>query len=124
MISDAGAKAAAALTLGIMGFFCVVVCFVLRFILKTKLELRFLAWAIFLCAWWMFSEVEFRQLFIRNVSVWTCTTYWSLMLIAFPTLLYVNEVQGGRYKKVYGAAFAYSALICVIGTILQVFNIY
>lgn len=123
LIANAGAKAAAALTLGIMGFFCIVVCFVLRFVLKRNLELRFLAWAIFLCAWWMLSEVEFRQLFIKNISVWTNTTYWSLMLIAFPTLLYVNEVQGGRYKKIYGAAFGYSVIVFVIGTMLQVFDV-
>ena len=123
LVAAVGAKAVAALTLGIMGFFSVLVCFVLRFIIKRPLELRFLAWAIFLCAWWMFSEVEFRQLFVRNVSVWTYTTYWSLMLLGFPILLYINEMQRGRYKKIYAIAFVYSAVVFVIGTILQVFDI-
>ena len=123
LVTDVGAKAIAALTLGIMGLFSIVVCFVLRFIVKRPLELRFLAWAIFLCAWWMFSEIEFRQLFVRNVSVWTYTTYWSLMLMAFPVLLYINEMQKGRYKKIYGVALIYSALVFVIGTVLQVFDI-
>ena len=123
LVANTGAKAVAALTLGVMGFFSILVCFVLRFIIKRPLELRFLAWAIFLCAWWMFSEVEFRQLFVRNVSVWTYTTYWSLMLMGFPILLYINEMQKGRYRKIYGIAFVYSAVVFVTGTILQVFDI-
>ena len=123
LVANGGAKAIAALTLGIMGFFSICVCFVLRFIVKRPLELRFLAWAIFLCAWWMFSEVEFRQLFLPNVSIWTYTTYWSLMLMGFPILLYINEMQKGRFKKVYGIALVYSSIVFVAGTVLQALDI-
>ncbi len=121
--TDSGLKSAAALSMGIMGAFCIITCFVLRLILKKPLELRFLAWALFLCAWWMLSEIEFRQLMVKNISIWTNTTYWSLMLIVFPLLLYINEIQKGYYKKLYALTLIYMMFVTVIGTLLQVFDI-
>lgn len=121
--AGSGLKSAVALSMGIMGMFCIIVCQVLRVALKKPLELRFLAWSLFLCAWWMLSEVEFRQLMVKNISIWTNTTYWSLMLIVFPLLLYINEIQKGYYKKIYSMPLIYMMCVTIIGTILQVFDI-
>ena len=123
IMGNAGPKSAAALSMGIMGAFCIIVCVILRFVLKKPLELRFLAWALFLCAWWMLSEMEFRQLLVKNISVWTSTTYWSLMLIAFPLLLYVNEIQKNHYRKLYAIPIVYMMVVSIIGTFLQIFDI-
>ncbi len=123
IIEGAISTSAAALCLGLMGFFCILVCAVLRFAFKKALGLRYLAWAIFLCAWWMISEMEFRQLLVKNVSIWANTTYWSLMLIAFPILLYVDEIQEHKYRKWFSISLAYSGIVFVLGTIAQVFNI-
>ena len=123
VIADAGPKSVTALCMGLMGIFCLIVCEILRFAFKRPLELRYLAWALFLCAWWMLSEMEFRQLIIKNISVWTSTTYWSLMLIVFPLLLYVNAIQRNYYKKLYVIPIVYMTGVTVIGTVLQVFNI-
>ena len=123
IMADAGPKSAAALSMGIMGAFCVIVCAVLRVVFKRPLELRYLAWALFLCAWWMLSEMEFRQLLIKNISVWTSTTYWSLMLIVFPLLLYVNAIQKNYYKKLYVIPIVYMMGVTVAGTLLQAFNV-
>ena len=123
LIGNVGTKAVAALCLGIMGFFCLLVCLVLRFAYKKPLELRYLAWAIFLCAVWMLSEIEFRQLLIKNISVWTNITYWCLMLIAFPLLLYMNEIQKQRYCVVYALNIGYAGIVFVVGTVCQIFDI-
>jgi len=123
IMADAGAKSAAALSMGLMGLFCIIVCEILRGVFKRPLELRYLAWALFLCAWWMLSEMEFRQLIIKNVSIWTSTTYWSLMLIGFPLLLYVNAIQKNHYKKLYVIPIIYMMVLTVVGTALQVFSI-
>ena len=121
--AGSGLKSAVALSMGIMGVFCIIVCQVLRVALKKPLELRFLAWSLFLCAWWMLSEVEFRQLMIKNISIWTNTTYWSLMLIVFPLLLYINEIQKGYYKKIYSMPLIYMMCVTIVGTVLQVFDV-
>lgn len=123
IMADAGPKSAAALSMGLMSLFCIIVCAVLRFAIKRPLELRYLAWALFLCAWWMLSEMEFRQLIIKNISLWTSTTYWSLMLIVFPLLLYVNAIQKNHYKKLYVIPIVYMMGVTIIGTALQMFSV-
>ncbi len=123
LIKKTGSKTIVSVFLFLMSLFCIVVCIILKTVYKKKLALENLAWTIFFCALWMLSESEFRQLLFKNVSVLSGYTYWSLMLIPIPMLLYMNEVQEGRYRKLYMACFAYSILIFVIGTGLQLFEI-
>ncbi len=123
LLADSGGRAIIALCLLLLGIFCVAACTVMGFAYKKTLELKYLAWAISLCAFWMLSEVDFRQLIVDNVSVMTSSTYWCLMLIPFPIILYMNEIQTGRYRKLYVITIIYSAINFVMGTILQVFDI-
>lgn len=123
LIGKSGTRTIIALFLMLLSFFCIIVCWVLKYIYKKNLSLNYLAWAIFFCALWMLSEIEFRQIIFKNVSVLTSYTYWSLMLVPFPMMLYINDVQGGRYQKVYFFPCVYSAVMLVVGTLLQLFDI-
>ncbi len=123
LVRESGLRTGIALFLLLMCLFCIVVCWILRFVYKKNLPLRHLAWTLFLCALWVLSEIEFRQILFKNVSILTNYTYWTLMLIPIPLLLYINEIQGGYYKKVYCIPIAYSMGIFIIGTLLQVFDI-
>ena len=107
----------------IMSLCCIVICFILKIVYKKRLALYYLSWAVFLCASWMLSEIEFRQTVFPNVSVLTNYTYWTLMLIPIPLILYINEIQNGRYQKIYTLPIIYSALIFVVATVLQIFDI-
>ena len=49
--------------------------------------------------------------------------YWCLMLIPIPLLTYINEIQNNRYHKIYAIPLAYSVIMLIVGTILQVFDI-
>ncbi len=90
---------------------------------KKTLALSHLAWTLFLCSFWMLSEMPFRQLLIKNVSILSCFTYWALMLIPISLLLFMNEIQNGRYRKLYMLPLVYSTLVSIIGTALQLFDI-
>jgi len=111
------------LFLFLLSFFCIAVCFILKYVYKKKIALGNLAWAIFFCSLWMLSEMECRQIVIKNVSVLSNFTYWSLMLIPFPMSLYMNEIQEGRYRKVYAVPMTYAAIMLVVGTALQIFDV-
>ena len=116
-------KALIAIGLLAAGMFCITACGVMRFIYKKKLELRFLAWAIVLCAVWMLSELDIRQMWVDNVFVVTLCSYWSLMLIPLALLLYMDEVQKTRYRKLYMIAIIYSSGVFLIETLLQIFDV-
>jgi len=107
----------------LMSLCCILICFILKFVYRKRLALNYLAWALFLCASWMISEIEFRQTIFRNVSVLTNYTYWSLILIPIPLGLYINEIQSRIYQKFYVIPIVYSVVLFVVGTILQVLDI-
>jgi len=123
IIKGSGAKTFIAAFLLLLSFFCIVVCLIMRYVYKKTLSLHHLAWAIFLCSFWMLSESEINQLIVPNLSVLTSFTYWSLMLVPFPMLLYLDDIQNGRYRNVYLFPLLYSFVIFVVCTILQIFDI-
>lgn len=123
LVKQSGMRTIIAVFLLLMSLSCILICFILKIVYKKRLALKYLAWAIFLCAAWMLSEIEFRQTLVKNVSVMTNFTYWSLMLIPLPLTLYINEIQKDFYSKLYIGPLAYTCVIFVVTTVLQVFDI-
>ena len=123
MVQNSGVRTIVTLFLLLMSLCCIVVCLILRWAYKTHLTLNYLAWTVFLAALWMLSELEFRQLFFKNISVLTSCTYWTLMMIPVPLMLYIDEIQEGRYRKVFMPPLIYMAGVIVIETVLQVLDI-
>ena len=50
---------------------------------------------------WILSESKIRQLIFKSPSYSSIFAYILVSIIAALTLLYLNEVQGGRYRKVF-----------------------
>lgn len=123
LIRSVAMQTAVCVSLLFLSLLCIVICFIIRLIYKRALPLRYLSWTVFFVALWMLSEVSFRQLLFKNVSVFSSFTYWGLMLISYPLLLYINEVQKGYYEKLYLLPTLYSASIFVVGTTLQMLDI-
>lgn len=123
LVHESGIQTTIALFMAFMSLFCIMISLVLKWVYGKILPLSYLAWTIFLCALWVLSEVDIRQLLIPNISVFTNLTYWCLMLIPLPLILYMNEIQGNRYKKVYILPFLYAAGMLGIGTLLQALDI-
>ena len=123
LVEISGIKTVVAIFLLLLSISCIVVCLILKFVYKKVLPLTYLAWSIFFCAFWMLSELEFRQLVLKNISLLSGHTYWSLMLIPIPMILYIDEVQEGRYRKLFLFPLLYSATIIIVGTLLQVFDL-
>ncbi len=123
LIRESGAKTIITIFLLFLSLFCIVVCVILKWVYKKTLPLNYLVWTMLFCSIWMLSEIEFRQIMIKNVSILTYYTYMSLMTIPIPLLIYINEIQGGRYKKCHIVPMVYVVLMFVIGVALQVFNV-
>lgn len=122
-IYETGSKTIIAVFLLIMSVICIIICLILNLIYKRVLPLLYLEWAIFFCALWMLSECDFRQILFENVSVISSLTYWSLLLIPFPLVIYINDVQKGYYQKFYIGPLVYDGVVLIVSTILQLCNI-
>ncbi len=66
-----------------------------------NLPIGFLACGIFLIAAWSFCQLDLRQLVFSNVSIVGDYAFISLALLPVPILLYFNDIQNYRYKKLY-----------------------
>lgn len=114
-----GMRTAIAVLLILVSTFCIAVCFVMKHVYKRELELKYLAWTIFFCALWMLSESVFRQIVVPSISSLANLAYWSLMIIPLPLLLYINEIQKNRYRKLYVVLMTCCAMMFVIFSVLQ-----
>lgn len=118
-----GVRAIVSLFLLMLSFFCIIICLVYFIAYKKILPLSYLIWTLFLCALWMMSEIEFRQVIFRNISSLSNVTYWCLMLLPIPMSLYMNSIQKKRYEKLYSLVTIYAVVVFVVGTLLQVFDV-
>ncbi len=118
-----GIKTIVAIFLLLLSISCIIVCSILKVVYRRTLPLTYLAWTLFFAAFWMLSEVEFRQIVIKNISLLSNHTYLCLMIIPIPLLIYINEIQEGRYQKLHLIPLSYSAVIIVLGALLQAFDI-
>ena len=123
LAQESSTRAVVSVFLLFLSLFCIVTCFILKLVYKRDWPLSHLAWTVFFAALWMFSEVSFRQILIKNVSVFTNFTYWSLMMFPFPLIRYVNDAQKGTYEKLYAIPVTYSIILLVGGTVLQFLDI-
>ncbi len=121
-IEENGAGSIIAVMLFLLSLACIIVCAIFKMVYKKELPLIYLGWTIFLCSTWILSENEFRQLIVKNISILTSCTYWSLMLLPFPIIIYINAIQNGYYKKLYFIPLTYAGIMLAVGTGLQIFD--
>ncbi len=85
-------------------------------------QLGYLGAGVFLAAAWLVAESRLRQLIFPNLSVIGHVAFMLLLLLPFPFILYINEIQKSRYQKIY-TVLSFVLLINVIVSIgLQVTN--
>lgn len=73
----------------------------LRFCYHRRVALEYLGWGILVAAIWLITNSVFRQLIFPNLSVINDITFLMIMLLSLPFLLYMDEIQQGRYRKAY-----------------------
>ncbi len=119
MFVQSGAKNILAMFLFLLSLFCISVCLFLKIVYKKHLTISYLILAMLLCSVWMISEMEFRQILFNNISTVAVFTYASVMLIPVPFVLYINEIQNERYKKLYSVPLAYAMIVFISAFVLQ-----
>lgn len=122
MFAQSGAKNILAMFLFLLSLFCVFVCLFLKIVYKKHLTISYLILAMLLCSVWMISEMEFRQILFNNISTVAVFTYASVILIPVPFVLYINEIQNERYKKLYSVPLAYAMIVFISAFVLQLLN--
>lgn len=85
----------------ILSVIAIICSMALRFCYHRRVALEYLGWGILVAAVWLITNSVFRQLIFPNLSIINDITFLMVMLLALPYLLYMNEVQKGRYGWAY-----------------------
>lgn len=104
----------------ILGIISIVGSIALRICYHRKVELEYLSWGVFLVAVWLIANSKFRQLLFPNISIISDMSFYMIMLVSFPFLLYMNGIQKERYQRLYVFTGVIAVLDFVLCTILHV----
>ena len=107
----------------ILGIASIVISIALRMCYHKKVEMEYLGWGIFLAAIWIIANSIFRQIIFPNISTISDMAFFMVMLLSIPFMLYLNQVQGEKYAKIYLVAIAVNVIDFIICTALHVGNI-
>jgi len=91
----------------------------LGIVYKTKFNMEYLGWCMLMGSVWMIGESKMRQLLVPNASGLATSCFIMLMLCPLPISLYVNNLQKGKYKKIFQSICFIALLNFIICTILH-----
>ena len=118
-----GGELIVALLMLLLGATSIVGSWVLRFCYRKPLDLEYLGWGVTLAACWMIADSIFRQLLFPNFSIVNDIAYVMVMLLPFPFMIYINEVQQRRYNVFYVVVSSLVVLDIVACITLQFLNL-
>lgn len=95
----------------------------LGIVYKTKFNMEYLGWCMLMGSVWMIGESKMRQLLVPNASGLATSCFIMLMLCPLPISLYVNNLQKGKYKKIFQSICFIALLNFIICTILHLTSI-
>lgn len=95
----------------------------LGIVYKTKFNMEYLGWCTLMGSVWMIGESKMRQILVPNASGLATSCFIMLMLCPLPISLYVNNLQKGKYKKIFQSICFIALLNFIICTILHLTGI-
>ncbi|MGN0515085.1 MAG: ATP-binding protein [Lachnospiraceae bacterium] len=96
---------------------------IIRNCFKKQFDLEYLSWGVLLASIWILANSRIRQLIFPNVSVVNDIAFFMVMLLPFPFMIYINNIQKNRYFKAYAVNAVLAVLDVVVCTTLQVLDI-
>ena len=95
-----------------------------RILYHRKIALEYLGWGILFAAVWLITNSVFRQLIFKNLSVVNDITFLMIMLLALPFLMYMDEIQSERYRKIYRLLEGIIIINFIVCSIMHVYSVY
>jgi len=123
IMKENGAVLLVALCLFLLSAAAIIVSAAVRVFYKTKISLGILGWSTLLASLWVIAESRLRQLLFPSSSVIASMSYIALMLVPFPFVIYINNLQKQRYEKLYLSFLLLVVVNDCVCVLLQALNI-
>ena len=118
-----GLETVIALFLLFAGIITIIFGFSLGIAYQTKFDMEYLGWCVFMAAIWMLGESKMRQLFFPNPSALATLCFVMIMLSPIAIGYYMDTLQKGRYRKVFGVVESIAFLNALICSALHILGI-
>ena len=105
------------------GIITIIFGFSLGIAYQTKFDMEYLGWCVFMAAIWMLGESKMRQLFFPNPSALATLCFVMIMLSPIAIGYYMDTLQKGRYRKVFGVVESIAFLNALICSALHILGI-
>lgn len=90
---------------------------------KRNSELFFLGMGVFLASLWLICESKLRQFFLPNSTIAMYMGFFIIMILPYPFLMFINNVQERRYEKTCSVVAVCAIINFIACTLLQLLNI-
>lgn len=85
----------------ILAMVSILVSAALHFVYKQTVALFYLGSGVLFAAVWLIMNSQLRQFVFPSISVVNDMAFLMIMIMPFPFMIYMNEIQKGRYQKGY-----------------------
>ena len=126
LIQQGGVELFLGIIFFLLSLICIIVSLVLRFVYKrkdNKGDLMYLGFGVLLAGIWQVAQSAFRQVMWPSISPIANMTYFALMLMPLPFLIYVDQVQLHRYHKIYRVLAVVAVADTVFCSVLQLTHV-
>ena len=96
---------------------------IVRLIYKKNMNIAYLGLALLVASVWLIAESKLRQIFLPNSTIASDVGFFMIMLLPFPFMFYINQIQKHRYCKVYISLSILAVLNCIISSLLQFIDV-
>lgn len=85
----------------ILALVCVIISFALFLVYRQTVPLFYLGTGVLFAAVWLIMNSQLRQFVFPSISVVNDMAFLMIMIMPFPFMIYMNDIQKGRYCKGY-----------------------
>lgn len=108
----------------LLGLVAVIISVILKTRIHKDIALEYLGWAIFCAAMWIMGESKLRQFIFPNVTAVANLSYYMILIMPIPFLIYADMIQNYRYHRLYRFNLILAFTEVAVCSALQFLDIY
>ena len=107
----------------ITGIICLFVYFIYHNSFESIKTMLYLFWFGLLSSVLCFTQIAFRQVFVRDISLFESLGYSCLLLLPIPIVLFLDELYKNKYRVVLGVCYIVAVVNLIVQLLLQMITV-
>ena len=96
---------------------------ILHYVCKKRMDILYLGSGLMMASIWLLAESRLRQVMLPNSTIASDVGFFVVMLLPYPFLAYINNIQKHRYQKAYMVIAILVIMNFLLSTLLQMLDV-